>query len=131
MRTLALTDTFMPTKPVTPDSSAPIRKPIADTGPRKIKHQGDNDHADDGDGAVLASEIGLRAFLNGGGDVAHPLVTGGRLEHLHGGDDSVEHGEQAAAEGDIKQVHGFSFPVLEAGGCGRRVGAALEKSAKL
>ena len=35
VRTLAFTDTFMPTKPVTPDSSAPIRKPIAETGPRK------------------------------------------------------------------------------------------------
>ena len=35
VRTLAFTEMFMPTKPVTPDSSAPITKPIAETSPRK------------------------------------------------------------------------------------------------
>ena len=38
-----------------------------------------DDHADDADGGVLPAEIGLRALLDGGGDVDHPLITGGCL----------------------------------------------------
>jgi hypothetical protein len=37
VRTLAFTEMFMPTKPVAPDSSAPIRKPIAEIVPRNTK----------------------------------------------------------------------------------------------
>ena len=35
VRTLARTEMFMPMKPATPDSSAPITKPIASVMPRK------------------------------------------------------------------------------------------------
>ena len=35
VRTLARTETFMPMKPASPDSTAPIRKPIATSAPRK------------------------------------------------------------------------------------------------
>ena len=35
VRTLARTETFMPTKPAAPESTAPIRKPIADGKPRR------------------------------------------------------------------------------------------------
>ena len=35
VRTLAFTETFMPTKPVTPDSSAPMTKPTREMRPRK------------------------------------------------------------------------------------------------
>ncbi len=35
VRTLAFTETFMPTKPVTPESTAPMMKPIAEVTPRK------------------------------------------------------------------------------------------------
>ena len=41
--------------------------------------QDGDDDADDGDRAVLAEQIGLGAFLDGGGDGHHPLVAGGRL----------------------------------------------------
>ena len=37
VRTLARTDTFMPMKPVAPDSTAPIRKPPAANLPRRMK----------------------------------------------------------------------------------------------
>ena len=35
VRTLARTETFMPMKPAAPESTAPIRKPIATSEPRK------------------------------------------------------------------------------------------------
>ncbi|GJE69912.1 hypothetical protein CHKEEEPN_1444 [Methylorubrum podarium] len=35
VRTLARTETFMPMKPATPESTAPIRKPMATLMPRK------------------------------------------------------------------------------------------------
>ena len=37
VRTLARTDTFMPMKPASPDSTAPIRKPTATSAPRKYQ----------------------------------------------------------------------------------------------
>ena len=66
-------------------------------------------------------EIGPRAFLDGAGDVLHPLVAGGRVQHLHAGDDAVEHGDQAADDGDDKQVHGYRLP------CSLGKGAAEER----
>ena len=37
VRTLARTETFMPMKPVAPESTAPMTKPIAVAAPRKIQ----------------------------------------------------------------------------------------------
>ena len=37
VRTLARTETFMPMKPVAPESTAPIRKPTAASLPRRMK----------------------------------------------------------------------------------------------
>ena len=37
----------------------------------------EQDHADDADRPVLAVEVGGRALLHGGGDLAHALVAGG------------------------------------------------------
>ena len=77
VRTLARTETFMPMKPAAPDSTAPIRKPIADLPCRGRRPASDEDHdADDGDGRVLALEIGLRAFLDRGGDLLHARIAG-------------------------------------------------------
>src|SRR3546814_13221416 len=60
-----------------------------------------DDHADDGDGGVLAAEIGLRAFLDGGGDVLHLLVARGRAQHLLACDETVDDGKQAARDRGI------------------------------
>jgi hypothetical protein len=72
VRTLARTETFMPMKPATPDSTAPIRKPTAN-GAEKNQAEHEDDDADDGDGACTGAQIGLRAFLDGGGDFLHWL----------------------------------------------------------
>ena len=74
MRTLARTDTSMPMKPAAPDSTAPIRKPIATSQPNSQPTMTKIDRAGDGDGGVLPGEIGLRAFLDGGGDLLHAGV---------------------------------------------------------
>ena len=62
VRTLARTDTFMPMKPAAPESTAPIRKPIADQPAEQIADDQEDHDADDADGGVLALEIGLRAL---------------------------------------------------------------------
>ena len=81
VRTLARTETCMPMKPAAPDSTAPIRKPIADQ-PAEQTADDDEDHdADDGDGGVLAREIGLRALLDRRGDLLHPALPGVGLHH--------------------------------------------------
>src|SRR3546814_3700048 len=64
-----------------------------------------DDHADDGDGGVLAAEIGLRAFLDGGGDVLHLLVARGRAQHLLACDETVDDGKQAARDRGIEKRH--------------------------
>ena len=110
VRTLAFTETFMPTKPVTPESTAPSRKPTAEMSAEEVEDDAGDDDADDRDGEVLAVQIGAGAFLHGGGDVLHPLVAGGRLQHLHGGDAAIEHGEQAAGDGD--EHNGHDLPLI-------------------
>jgi hypothetical protein len=37
VRTLARTETFMPMKPAAPESTAPIRKPVATSPPSRMK----------------------------------------------------------------------------------------------
>ena len=81
VRTLARTETFMPMKPAAPDSTAPIRKPIAASAPSRNQRPSEDDDADDGDGRVLAREIGLRAFGDRGGDLLHFLRAGVRRHH--------------------------------------------------
>ena len=93
----------------------------ADRGDRskEIIYEGDDDYTDDRDGAVLAGEVGLRALLHSARDVPHPLVTGRRLQHLHGGHNSVEYGNDAADNRDKQQVHEFKLPrFLKSGCCG-------------
>ena len=90
VRTLARTETFMPMKPAMPESTAPIRKPMATSGPSRRPGEHEDDGADDGDGRVLAVEIGLRAFADGGGNLLHLRVAGVCAHHLVDGDDRVE-----------------------------------------
>ncbi len=74
VRTLARTETCMPMKPAAPESTAPIRKPIAAVADRSKPGEHENDDADDGDGRVLAGQIGLRALTDVAGDFLHAGV---------------------------------------------------------
>ena len=105
VRTFAFTETFMPMKPVDAREERADHEADRRDDAEEVADQRRDDHADDGDGAILAGEIGAGAFLHGVGDVLHPLVAGGRLEHLHDRDEAVKHGQQAAAYGDIDDNH--------------------------
>ena len=59
---------------------APTANPPAVAPAQRPPDDDEQQHADDADRQVLAIEIGLRAGLDGGGDLAHPLVAGG-LRH--------------------------------------------------
>ena len=80
VRTFERTATFMPMKPVSAESTAPIRKPKATFQPRSDVHvpatpmtqEHDDGHA--GDRRVLALEVGGGALLDGRRDLPHPLV---------------------------------------------------------
>jgi hypothetical protein len=53
VRTLARTETFMPMKPVAPDSTAPIRKPMAISLAERQPDHHEEYGTDDADGRVL------------------------------------------------------------------------------
>ena len=110
----------MPTKPVAPDSNAPSTKPVADSGPRKTNDDRRHDDADDGDRRVLAAQIGRAPSWIAPATSIMRWLPARCGEHLAAGDDAVEHGDEAAGDSDIKQVHGFrSLPCSL-----RQVGAA-------
>ena len=54
-------------------------------------------HADDGDGGVLAVEVGLGAGLDGRGDLLHARIAGGQLENGHHREHAVQNGDYAGA----------------------------------
>ncbi len=67
------------------------RGKAAGSGPAQSKSENDEeDHADDGDGAVLAIQVRPGAGLNGGGDLLHPSVAGGLRQDPADGYQSVE-----------------------------------------
>ena len=114
VRTLARTDTFMPMKPQAPDSTAPSTKP---TARGHVEEDGDQDrqhHADDGDGLVLARQVGRGALLDGAGDLLHAGVAGVLLQDPAALDEAVEHGRQAAQQRYVQRHRGRhqdgSFP---------------------
>jgi hypothetical protein len=55
----------------------------------EVGEQQEDHDADDGDGGVLAPQIGLRTFAHGGGDFLHPRIAGVRLQHRRGRPDGV------------------------------------------
>ena len=77
VRTLARTETFMPMKPVAPESTAPSAKPTAVFSAEENADQYRQHDAGDGDGRVLLLQIGGGAFLDRGCDFTHPLIAGG------------------------------------------------------
>ncbi len=62
VRTLARTETFMPMKPAEPESTAPMRKPIATSQESSSPSTMKTTTPTRADGRVLALEIGLRAL---------------------------------------------------------------------
>ena len=66
----------MPMKPATPDSTAPIKKPIATRKPEEVGNQREDDDTDDGDRQILPAQISLRALAHGRGDLLHPRLAG-------------------------------------------------------
>jgi hypothetical protein len=63
-------------------------------------------HADDGDRAVLAIEVGLRTLLHGGGDLLHPSIARGLLEDPRSRQRTERHGRQPAEQGESQSRHG-------------------------
>ncbi len=53
-----------------------MRKPMATSQPSRIADQHEQHGADDGDGGVLAVQVGGGAFLDEAGDLLHALGAG-------------------------------------------------------
>jgi len=79
-------------------------------GPKEVKDDCRDDHANDSDRRILAGEIGARAFLDGAGNILHPLRARGLLEHLQAGHDSVKNRQQATGDGQFNDQHSLTSP---------------------
>ena len=66
----------------------------------QIGEDGEDHHADDGDRGVLAREIGLRPFLDGGGDLLHARGAGVGSENGPGRPDAIGDGERPASDNE-------------------------------
>ena len=62
----------------------------------EIGQQREDHDADDGDGQVLALQVGLRAFGDRGRDFLHARIAGICLQHGSGGPDGVNDGKRSA-----------------------------------
>ena len=68
----------------------------------QISKDEEDDDADDADRGVLAGEIGLRAFLDGGGDLLHARRAGVGGEHGLGRPDAIGDRERSASDDQVK-----------------------------
>jgi hypothetical protein len=88
------------------DEEAPGRSPVEEDA-----DEHEQDHADHGDGLVLAPEVGDRAFAHREGDFAHALVALGQSKDGAGLPGAVADGEERADEREDEAcVHVF-FPL--------------------
>ena len=71
----------------------------------EIEDERGNDHADDGDGRVLALQISGGAFLDSAGDLDHALVALAGAKHLLAGENAVKDRDDAAGDRNEDQVH--------------------------
>ena len=109
VRTLARTETSMPMKPARPERIAPMAKPNAAVAESRYQASDEDDDADDGDGRVLAGQIGGGALADGAGDLLHAGVAGIGGEHGLDRPDGVDDAQHAAGDDEIKRKHsGFS-----------------------
>ena len=106
VRTLARTDTIMPAKPAAPDSTAPIRKPMAAVIDRNQAMTMKTTTPTMPIVSVLAAEVGGGALLDGGGDLLHARRSGIGRQHVARRPDGVGDGHEAAENDEID--HGFS-----------------------
>jgi len=60
----------------------------------------------------LPRQIGFRALLDGGGDILHAFVAGRGAEHLLAGHEAIDHGQQAAEDGDLDCRHRIPSPIF-------------------
>jgi hypothetical protein len=70
-------------------------------GSRQQCQDNEDDHANNGDDGVLALHVGAGPLLDGGGDLAHPLVALGKTQYPLGGDQPVHDGRNGAGQGEI------------------------------
>ena len=110
VRTLARTEMFMPTKPVAPDSSAPMHEGGGRKPAEEQEDEDGDDDADDGDRRILAAQIGRGAFLDRAGDFDHARIAGRGAEHLLAGENAVKQRDDAAGDRDEDQIHVVNFP---------------------
>ena len=73
----------------------------------QISKDDKDDHADDADRRVLAGEIGLGAFLDGGSDLLHARRPGVRGENSLGRHDAVGDRERAASNDENKEPRSY------------------------
>jgi hypothetical protein len=106
VRTFDRTDMFIPMNPATPERTAPITNPTAETGPRTHR----NDHPDDRYRGVLASQIGLCTVLDRCGNLLHLGVAGVGTKHLTTGDKAIHDGQKSKNDGDRDKIHGAAPP---------------------
>ena len=76
----------------------------ADEPAEQIADDQEDHDADDGDGGVLALEIGLRAFAHRGGDLLHPGVARIGLHHRPDRPDAVHDREQTARDNQLPRL---------------------------
>ena len=105
VRTLALTDTFIPMKPVTPDRIAPTANAAAEIGPRNTPT---NIATTTPTIAIVRYCRPRYAFAPSAMAEAIScifLVAGRGAENLAAGHDAIDDGQQAAQHGDIDDRH--------------------------
>ena len=84
----------------------------AQSGEEGHEHEKEGgDHGtNDGDGAVLAAQVGLSAFLNGASDALHVSIAGGSGKDGFGRLGSVEQGEAGARKDEDQRDESHTYP---------------------
>ena len=74
---------------------------------------GEDHRTDDGDGRVLAAQVGLRPLLDRSGNLAHTIVAGGGPQQGHGLNHAVKNRQEAGDQHQLKhQTHSEKPPKL-------------------
>ena len=83
---------------------------------RRKTRNDENGRARDGDGRILACEIGLRAFLDGGCNFLHARTSRARRKQRAGRQRAIHDGKGAASDNDPKNlVHGVRILDMRVG----------------
>ena len=84
----------------------------AQSGEEGHEHEQESGHhsAHDGDGAVLAAQVSLSAFLDGAGDALHVFIAGGSGKDGFGRLGGVVQSEACAREDDDQREESHTYP---------------------